>query len=240
MSSRCSRSIGLALVLLPALASATAHTWPGVAPCNATLQVCVNGLADGARIEIATNTPISEDISLYSRSLTLTAADGYTPAFGTGHWLSVTSSGLAGDLNVSVSKLSFTDGYLFANYNGTGTANYDFEDLTLTRASSTCPELHRSRCEPRHDQRDVVQQSPDWRAARANYGLIELYAGGATLNATAYYNHVTSTVPLRSPAPASSSTCAPPAGTAGGGTFKLHGNECVAASTSPASSSPRV
>ena len=48
----------------------------------------------------------------------------------------MTSNALAGDLNVNVSQLAFSDGYLFANYHGTGTATYDFEQLTLTRMGS--------------------------------------------------------------------------------------------------------
>src|SRR3954469_17943578 len=136
MSKRLFRLFLLVSALLPIGVSATTRTWPGSAPCAGTLQACVDGATSGDRIEIATSAPIAEDISLYNRSLTLTAADGFAPTFGTNHWLSITSPAIAGDLQVSVSRLSFNDGYVFANYNGAGTATYDLRDLTLTRVSS--------------------------------------------------------------------------------------------------------
>jgi hypothetical protein len=75
MSARLFHLCFLAFVLLPASAIATTRTWPGAAPCATTLQACVDGATNGDRIEIATNTPIAEDISLYNRSLTLTDDD---------------------------------------------------------------------------------------------------------------------------------------------------------------------
>jgi len=214
----------LAFALLPALASATAHTWPGSAPCGGTLQACIDGLADGARIEIATVTPIAEDISLYNRSLTLTAAEGYAPVFGIGHWLSITSDSIgAGNLDVTVSHLAFTDGYVFANYNRTGTASYDFEGLTLTRAASNGANY----IEVDANNGTVNAKLYNNRLTGEpgfNRGLIQLASSsGGVLNATAYYNHVTRT--------STSVSGVLVAGiladvhNAGGGTFKLHGNE---------------
>ena len=70
------RIVAWGLGLLAPAAWGTTYPWPGPAPCASTLQSCIDAVADGSRIELATNTPIAEDISLYDRSLTLTAAAG--------------------------------------------------------------------------------------------------------------------------------------------------------------------
>jgi len=183
------------------------------------LQSCVDAVADGSRIEIATNTPIAEDISIYGRNLTLTAADGYLPALSATHWLSVTSSAIAGDLHISVSKLGFADGYVFANYNGTGTATYDFEDLALARVGSDNNYIE-VQGNGGTTNVTLLNNRISGLPSSLNRGLIHLVSSGATLNANAYYNQVTST----------SSTGVEGAGIfadlhfGATGTLKLHGN----------------
>jgi len=210
--------------LLPIGVSATTRTWPGSAPCAGTLQACVDGATNGDRIEIATSAPIAEDISLYNRSLTLTAADGYVPTFGTNHWLSITSSAIAGDLQVSASRLGFNDGYVFANYNGTGTATYDLRELTLTRVSSDVANYIEVDANGGTLNATLYGNRLSGVPRSLNNGLIQLNSGGATLNANAYYNHVTSTS-ATGVSGAGIFVDVHASGSAGGGTFKLHGNE---------------
>jgi hypothetical protein len=224
MSKRLFPLFLLASALLPTLASATTRIWPGAAPCAGTLQACVDGATNGDRIEIATPTPIAEDISLYNRSLTLTAADGFAPSFGVNHWLSITSAPIAGDLQVSVSRLSFADGYVFANYNGTGTATYDLRDLTLTRVSSNVANYIEVDANSGTTNATLYGNRLSGVPRSLNDGLIQLNSSGATLNATAYYNHVTSTS-ATSVSGAGIFVDVHASGSAGGGTFKLHGNE---------------
>ena len=60
-------------------ASAATRTWSGPAsPCGSTLQGCINGASPGDIVEVATNVPINEDLTI-DKSLTLTAALGFTP-----------------------------------------------------------------------------------------------------------------------------------------------------------------
>jgi hypothetical protein len=214
----------LAIVLLPTLASASTRTWPGAAPCAGTLQACVDGAINGDRIEIATATPIAEDISLYNRSLTLTAADGYAPVFGPSHWLSITSAPIAGDLQVSVSRLAFFDGYVFVNYNGTGTATYDLRELTLTRVGSDAANYIEVNANGGTTNATLYANRLSGVPRSLNNGLIQLNSSGATLNANAYYNHVTSTSPVGIGG-AGIFVDVHASASAGGGTFKLHGNE---------------
>ncbi len=68
----------LVLLCAAAAASAATLTYPGAAPCNTTLQACVTGASPGDTVQIATNTPITENITAL-QPLTLTAAAGFTP-----------------------------------------------------------------------------------------------------------------------------------------------------------------
>ena len=69
------------LLLGATSAAAGTLTYPGAAPCNTTLQACVQGAARGDRIEIATAVAIDETISI-RKSVTLTGASGVTPVIG--------------------------------------------------------------------------------------------------------------------------------------------------------------
>ena len=55
--------------------------WPGHAPCDGTLQACIDAALAGDEVQIATNDSIAEDIS-FAKSLTLRAAPGYAPVLG--------------------------------------------------------------------------------------------------------------------------------------------------------------
>ncbi len=74
--------VGATLVFSsPSSAGAITRTYPGAAPCNTTLQACINGSASGDIVEIATNTPIDENLTI-NKALTLKAAAGFDPVIG--------------------------------------------------------------------------------------------------------------------------------------------------------------
>jgi len=177
------------VVAVVGVAHASTRTWPGAAPCTGTLQACLDASANGDRIEIASDT-IAEDISLYDMDRTLAPAPGFRPAFGPGHWLSITSSTLSGDRSVSVSGLSFVDGYVFASYQGIGTANYDLSKLILNRASLDTANYIRVRAESGTLNASVRENRIVGVPAATLQGMITLQAQGGTLEADAYYNRV--------------------------------------------------
>jgi len=198
--------------------AATTYTWPGAAPCGGTLQACIDATENGDRIEVAA-AAIDEDISLYDKDRTLVAAEGVHPAFGPGHWLSITSSALSGDRNVTVGGFSFNDGYVFASYRGTGTATYDIGKLMLTGSAATYL-LVKSEAgvvdAHLHENRITSVTSG------ASAGLIMLKANGGTLNADAYYNHVQASL---GGLVAGAGILADYAGAGSGGRVRVHGNE---------------
>ncbi|MEO7433666.1 MAG: choice-of-anchor Q domain-containing protein, partial [Dokdonella sp.] len=214
-------SLAVLAFALAGVAHATTYTWPGAAPCDVTLQACVNGTTNGDRIEIASAT-INEDVSLFDADRTLTPAAGFHPAFGPGHSLSITSSAVSGDRTVAVNGLSFNDGYVFFNYRGVGTAHVDLRNLTLTRNVLTTSNYilvtaeHGTVNATVYNNRIVGFPPGDFK------GMITLAAHGGTLNGDAYFNHVECVNGTLTPG---AGILADYAGTGSGGTARIFGNE---------------
>lgn len=101
----------VALVAMAVPAWSATLTYPGAAPCNTTLQACITGAASGDVVEIATNTPIDEDLAI-NKSLTLQPAAGFAPTIGGGatfrtvNFSNLGSSGSAETLLIE--RLSFS------------------------------------------------------------------------------------------------------------------------------------
>jgi len=202
-------------------AQATTYSWPGPSPCNTTLQQCIEGTANGDRIEIASQT-IAEDISLYDKDRTLAPAAGFHPAFGPGHWLSITSSSISGDRNVAVSGLSFTNGYVYANYQGTGTSNIDLRGLSLTYAIPAVDNYIRVEALGGTLNAMVYDNQVVGIPPAPYGGLITLAAHGGTLNGDAYFNRVKLATIDMAPG---AGILAGYAGAGSGGTARIFGND---------------
>lgn len=75
---RALAALALTLATLAAAPPAVALvTYPGAAPCDGTLQACIDGVAAGETVEIATATPIMESLTI-GKDLTLRSAPGVT------------------------------------------------------------------------------------------------------------------------------------------------------------------
>lgn len=205
---------------LSATAHAATHTWPGDPGCTGTLQACVDAATDGDRIEIATDTPITDSLALHARRLTLTAADGFRPAF-LGVGIVANDSGGSGDITVSLSRLQFINGHVTATYAGDGTATFDFRELVLTRAPGATGNGIRVVAYGGTVDAMLYDNRISGQPLSLNSGLLELSAQGGTLEASAYYNHVAST----SSGNASGSGIFVDVAQGSGGTVKLHANE---------------
>ncbi|MGB8634763.1 MAG: choice-of-anchor Q domain-containing protein [Rhodanobacteraceae bacterium] len=176
----------LLLSVLSLPVKATTRTWPGAAPCNTTLQACISASADGDYLNIASNGPIDEDLTVYETSLTLRAANGYHPEVAAGRRIWLNSSSSTGDLTMRLSGIRLRDGYVAVYYRGTGTANYDLRDLD---ASSIVVEA---------DPGSVVNFTAYNNRIRGtsgglNGGLLRLSNDGAELNAQLLFNRISTT-----------------------------------------------
>ncbi len=209
------------VLLIPAAnAGVTVSVWPGAAPCNTTLQACIDATADGNIVSINTDATIAESLNLYNRSLSVVAAEGRRPSLASGNWITVSSAPILGNQSVTLRGLRVTNAYVSATYLGTGTATFDFSGLELEQTTAAPTYLRIEGRSGNTVQARVYNNRVSGLPRNLNAGLIELVNGGGTLNASAYYNDVRST----------STVAADGAGifvdTLGGGsgTVKLHGN----------------
>ena len=209
-----------ALLCMPALASAVTRTWPGAAPCNGTLQACINAAANGDRIEIATAGPIDEALNLDDRSLSLVAAAGFHPAFVAGRGITA-NTGAAGAISLTLGGLRLSDASVAVTYSGAGTATYDLRGLELSRSSGGPAMMLQVAAYAGTVNAVLYGNRVTGLPAGLNSGLIELTNGDATLNANAYYNHISS----GSSVGVDGSGLRVHVGDGGAGTVKLHGNE---------------
>ena len=81
----------MVLTLAAGGAHATMRTWPGVAPCDGTLQGCIASSGGGDVVEVASDSVIDESLS-FGVPLTLRAASGYAPQLALDRVISATAA----------------------------------------------------------------------------------------------------------------------------------------------------
>ena len=123
----------LASLSLPAMA--TERIWPGSAPCNGTLQACINAVAGGDTVLIAINTPINENLTI-NKSLVLKAQSGFRPIFASGSTI-VGDSAVSG-WNVEIAALNMPDGHINLNRTSSATdaASFKIHDMRMISATT--------------------------------------------------------------------------------------------------------
>lgn len=72
--------LAAAVVASPSAGAATLN-WPGPAPCNGTLQACIDAAAGGDTIQLAGGVTIDEAIQIQNKSLTLRGASNGVSRF---------------------------------------------------------------------------------------------------------------------------------------------------------------
>ena len=135
--------LGGCLVMLWALAAAsgaaaTEYTWPGSAPCDGTLQACIDAVASGDIIDLAPAGPINESLNV-AKSLTLrplalalTAAGEPLPPplFSAGNYIAV-SANSGSSFYFELDGVVLQRGHVFlGNYN-TAAAEFHVRGVTL-------------------------------------------------------------------------------------------------------------
>jgi len=111
------------------------HTWPADgAPCSAgqTLQACIDGARSGDIVQIATDRPIAESISI-GQSLTLQAAPGFHPLFaGPGSHAMLVNPPSTGNNSIAIEGLILEHGGITISQNSTGTLAIEIRGNTIT------------------------------------------------------------------------------------------------------------
>lgn len=209
-----------ALVPFTASAGVVASVWPGPAPCNTTLQACINATPDGSGVIIDSDATIDESLNLYNRSISVVAAYGRRPTIAAGNWITVTSAPILGSQTVTLRGLRLVDSYIDAAYSGLDTATYDFSGLVFEQTGLAPTYLRIEGRSGNTVQAQVTDVRISARPRNLNAGLIEIVNPGGTVNANIYYSE------LRNTAPVATEGAGIFVDTSGGGsgTVKLHGN----------------
>jgi len=111
--SRCHLLAATLFLALPALAGAATLTWPGAAPCNASLQACIDSAAPGDVVQIATDATITSQVNL-QKPLGLRAAPGRKPVIAGDIRIEVPDSAPPGEVVISVDGLTVQGGTITA------------------------------------------------------------------------------------------------------------------------------
>jgi hypothetical protein len=113
---------------LPALA--LTRSWPGVAPCAGALQACIEASASADTVQIVTNTPIAERVTL-TRSITLEGGDGFTAQMAPGFDIIGILEGTA-SYNLVIRRIALSNARVELAHTSSGTANFDISQITVT------------------------------------------------------------------------------------------------------------
>lgn len=142
-------AVVVALVAVAAAAPAARGqtTWPGVAPCDGTLQACIAAAASGDVIEVATDGPIAESVEIFGKSLTLRAAAGFTPVFTPPGLDAIEAFGGDVAVTVVIEGLTVEDAFIAGYQVGGGTF-----DLTIRGNTVRATDVG-------HDHRGIVVAS---------------------------------------------------------------------------------
>jgi hypothetical protein len=138
--SRSNPVLFLLVTVVVSPASAGTITWSGPAsPCGSTLQACINGAAAGDIVEVATNLPINEDITI-NKSLELTAAPGFAPVIGDLHFVQLLNPAPLSN-RIRFEYFTLTRGFVSAVQNSNQTFDVGIQHLTIQNTFNSRPAI---------------------------------------------------------------------------------------------------
>lgn len=135
-------TMGLALFVVACVltfsraSEAAVLTYPGAAPCDTTLQICINNSLPGDEIQIATNDRINESLTL-SGTFKLTNASGFTPMIGgvdstNTKTISVEDAGGGIETHIEFSNINFDNARVSVSFSGGSGHTFFMHDCILT------------------------------------------------------------------------------------------------------------
>lgn len=124
---------GLGLALLSSPGHALVRSWPGAAPCAGTLQACIDASAAGDTVQIVTDAPITQNLSL-PRSLTLESGAGFSARMAAGFSI-VGNSTDANPYNITIRRIALTNGRINIDHNQAGTTTIDIRQVSIVSTS---------------------------------------------------------------------------------------------------------
>lgn len=123
---------GLLMLMLTTGVQAVTRDWPGVAPCNGTLQACIDASASGDTVVIVTSTPIDEQIIIENKGLMLRGSGQRDALFGDFRQVTAFTTD-AVNRTVKLEDLHFSNGGIRAVASGSGILSLQVRRVTAFR-----------------------------------------------------------------------------------------------------------
>ena len=120
--------------ILAAPAAADTLAWPGVAPCAATLQACIDGSDPGDVVELATATPVDEDLTI-PHSLTLRSAAGVKAKLAPFSYILATVEAGEPAMSLVVEDLELQNGFIRVVHTGAAAADLQVRRVRIRQTS---------------------------------------------------------------------------------------------------------
>ncbi len=128
----------LTVALLPAAHAAT-RTWPGAAPCNGSLQACIEASAAADTVLVAQSAVIEEHLFIH-KPLVLRAATGYRPMLAGGRFITGNVNA-AGSWLWQVEGFDLLQGFIAVTVSGGSQANIRIGRNRVREAVSGAAEI---------------------------------------------------------------------------------------------------
>lgn len=144
--------------------------WPDAsAPCNGTLQACINASNEGDTVEIHTNSTIDEDIHV-DDVISVVAGIGYSPVFAAGRRLLIFTTSFGGAITLSVKGLTFEQGTILVSATNRPTIIY-IENNTILDSFPNAPGIR------------VLPSNIDSTESviHINYNIVKIDTSGSTI-----------------------------------------------------------
>ncbi len=112
-------------------------TWPNAsAPCNTTLQACVDNSPEGEFIEVRTNGPINENI-FTNNVVSLVAGRGYRPVFSAGNGIRINSN-ITAERTLTIQGFTLNSGKIEVTHSGNH-ARFIISNNTILESPGNLP-----------------------------------------------------------------------------------------------------
>lgn len=163
--------------------------WPGPAPCNGTLQACIDAAGVGGIVELRTDATVNESLAI-DTSLTLRAAAGFRPALASGRGITASAGGT--ELVVRIEGLSLSNGNIVMQYSGTGNATLEARRNRLHSAGALAAGIRVENTGSGSLLARVVENRLDVVVPSLFVGAIEVGASAGSIAAQVLHNRIVS------------------------------------------------
>ena len=164
-------------------------SWPGAAPCNGTLQACIDAAGSNGIIELRTDAVIDESLDI-DASLSLRAAAGFRPTLASGR--GIVASGGGAELTVRIEGLSLHNGSIVMQYSGTGNATLQARRNRLQGSGTTAAGIRVENVGSGSLVALIEENRLDVVVPSLFLAAIEIGAGGGSVDARVLHNRIES------------------------------------------------